>query len=70
MNLFTNNDSQRKLIGGDPHILRNRLPENCSIWHQKGVDSTHNLSNDLFLVKQLYMGTYVFEKCKILEISS
>ena len=70
MNLFTNNDSWRKLICGDPHILRNRLPENFSIWHQKGVDSTYNLPNDLFLVKQLYMGTYVFEKCKILEISS
>ena len=70
MNLFTNNDSQRKLIGGHPHILRNRLPENFSIWHQKGVDSTYNLPNDLFLVKQLYMGTYVFEICKILEISS
>ena len=70
MNLFTNNDSERKLIGGDPHILRNSLPENFSIWHQKGVDSTYNLPNDLFLVKQLYMGTYVFEICKILEISS
>ena len=70
MNLFTSNDSERKLIGGDPHILRNRLPENFSIWHQKGVDSTYNLSNDLFLVKQLYMGTYVFKICKILEISS
>jgi hypothetical protein len=57
-------------LGGDPHILRNRLPENCSIWHQKGVDSTYNLSNDLFLVKQLHMGTYVFKICKILEISS
>ena len=70
MNLFTNNDSQRKLIGGDPHILRNRLPENFSIWHQKGGGSTYNLSNDLFLVKQLYMGTYVFKICKIQEISS
>ena len=70
MNVFTNNDSYRKLIGGDPHNLRNRLPENVSIWHQKGVDSTYNLPNDLFLVKQLYMGTYVFEICKILEISS
>ena len=70
MNLFTNNDSQRKLIGGDPHILRNRLAENFSIWHQKGVDSTYNLPNDLFLVKQLYMGTYVLKICKILEISS
>ena len=70
MNLFTNNDSYRKLIGGDPHILRNRLPDNFSIWHQKGVDSTYNLPNDLFLVKQLYMGTYVFEICKVLEISS
>jgi hypothetical protein len=40
MNVFTNNDSYRKLIGGDLHILRNRLPENFSIWHQKGVDST------------------------------
>jgi hypothetical protein len=29
-----------------------------------------NFSNDLFLVKQLYMGTYVFKICKILEISS
>jgi hypothetical protein len=27
-------------------------------------------TNDLFLVKQLYMGTYVFEICKILEITS
>jgi hypothetical protein len=44
--------------------------QNFSIWHQKGVDSTYNLSNDLFLVKQLYMGTYVFKICKILEISS
>ena len=70
MNLFTNNDSSRKLIGGNPHILRNRLPENFFIWHQKGVDSTYNLSNDLFLAKQLYMGTYVFEICKILKISS
>ena len=70
MNLFTNNDSYQKLIGGDPHILRNRLPKNFSIWHQKDVDSTYNLPNDLFLVKQLYMGTYVFEICKILEISS
>ena len=70
MNLFTNNDSQRKLIGGDPHILRNRLPDIFSIWQQKGVDSTYDLSNDLFLVKQLYMGTYVFKICKILEISS
>ena len=70
MNLFTNNDSQRKLIGGDPHILRNRLPENFSIWHQKGGGSTYNLPNDLFLVKQLYMGTHVFKICKILEISS
>jgi hypothetical protein len=41
-----------------------------SIWHQKGVDSTYNLSNDLFLVKQLYVGTYVFKIFKILEISS
>ena len=70
MNLSTNNDSWRKLIGGDPHILRNMLPDNFSIWHQKGVDSTYNLPNDLFLVKQLYMGTYVFKICKILEISS
>ena len=36
----------------------------------KRVNSTYNLSNDLFLVKQLYMGTYVFKICKILEISS
>jgi hypothetical protein len=49
---------------------RNRLSENFSIWHRKGVDSTYNLSNDLFLVKQHYMGTYVFKICKILEISS
>jgi hypothetical protein len=47
--------------GGDLHILRNRLPQKFSIWHQKGVDSTYNLPNDLFLVKQLYLGTYVFE---------
>ena len=36
----------------------------------KGGGSTYNLPNDLFLVKQLYMGTYVFKICKILEISS
>jgi hypothetical protein len=46
-----------------PHILRNRLAENFSIWHQKDVDSTYNLPNDLFPVKQLYMGTYVFKIC-------
>jgi hypothetical protein len=58
------------MIRSENYILRNRLAENFSIWHQKGVDSTYNLPNDLFLVKQLYMGTYVFEICKILEISS
>jgi hypothetical protein len=54
----------------DPHILRNRWREIISLWHQKGVNSTYNLPNDLFLMKQLYMGTYVFKICKILEISS
>ena len=58
------------MIRSENYILRNRLAENFSIWHQKGVDSIYDLSNDLFLVKQLYMGTYVFEICKILEISS
>ena len=58
------------MIRSENYILRNRLAENFSIWHQKGVDSTYDLPNDLFLVKQLYMGTYVFEICKILEISS
>ena len=57
------------MIRSENYILRNRLAENFSIWHQKSVDSTYDLPNDLFLVKQLYMGTYVFEKCKILEIS-
>jgi hypothetical protein len=45
------------LLGEDPHILRNRLPENVSLWHQKDVNSTYNLPNDVCLVKQLYMGT-------------
>ena len=58
------------MIRSENYILRNRLGENFSIWNQKGVDSTYDLPNDLFLVKQLYMGTYVFEICKILEISS
>ena len=37
MNLLTNNDSQRKLIGGDPHILRNRLPEKYDIAQNTGT---------------------------------
>ena len=63
MNLFTNNDSQRK-------YFKEQVTREFSIWHQKGGGSTYNLPNDLFLVKQLYMGTYVFKICKILEISS
>jgi hypothetical protein len=58
------------MIGGDRHILRNMLPDNFSIWHQKGVDSTYNLPNDLFVVKQFYMGTYVFEICKIFSLEA
>ena len=58
------------MIRSENYILRNRLADNFSIWDQKGVDSIYDLPNDLFLVKQLYTGTYVFEISKILAISS
>jgi hypothetical protein len=51
-------------------VFQTRLPDNFTLSHQKGVNSTYNLLNDAFLVKQLYMGTYVFEICKIREILS
>ena len=31
------------------------LPENFSIWHQKGVNSTYNLPNDLFKEQDLFL---------------